>query len=240
MFTRTFLTLSFLALGSVRSFLPVSTRNHNRILCLDSKKNADEGSSSDTKQNYQPSFPVGTFVEFEEKKHRTHIGKITNIEHKSNGGTRYDVTDSDGKHFQIADKAVHFTMIPPNSPGPANKLYQEFCDAQKASDDELQTQLDISPEILELAWEDALETADDHDVTPNDLIELVHSHSASAIETYKAWRLLQSDVAHIFFKDLKDHGRISSFKVKARKTVETTKRAFCMDADHAQNDICLV
>ena len=79
MFTRTFLTLSFLALGSVRSFLPATTRNHNRILCLDSKKNADEGSSSDTKQNYQPSFPVGTFVEFEEKKHRTHIGKITNI-----------------------------------------------------------------------------------------------------------------------------------------------------------------
>ncbi|MGK3748235.1 MAG: hypothetical protein ACI8RD_000526 [Bacillariaceae sp.] len=240
MFTRTILTLSFLILGSVRSFVPVTTRKHNRILCLDSKKNSDEGSTSDTKQNHQPAFAVGTFVEFEEKKHRTHIGTITNIEHKSNGGTRYDVTDSDGKHFQIADKAVHFTMVPPNSPGPANKLYQEFCDAQKASDDELQTQLDISPEILELAWEDALETAEDHDVTPNDLIELVHSHSASAIEKYKAWRLLQSDVSHIFFKDMKDHGRISSFKVKARKTVETAKRAFCMDVDHAQNDLCLI
>merc|ERR1712048_1438353 len=100
--------------------------------------------------------------------------------------------------------------------------------------EELQSQLDITPELLELAWEEASESTDtDGVVTPETLIELVHSHRASAMEKYKAWRLLQSDISHVFFKELKDHGRIAWFKVKARKVVESAKRAFC--AKHANN-----
>jgi len=164
------------------------------------------------------------------------MGKIEEVEHKSNGGTRYSVEDSDGHHFNIADKAVHFSVNPPNSPGPANKLYLELIAAQKASEAELQSKLDISPEILELAWEEALES--EKGLTPDGLIELVHSHAASAVEKYQAWRFLQSDLAHVFFKDTKDHGRITSFKVKARKAVENAKKAFCNS--HEESELCLI
>jgi len=231
MIMRSILTLTFLTFGSVSSFLPTTKTLNRNGICLDSKKKSDE-------QNHQSIFAAGAFVEFDEKK-RVHVGKITHLEHKSNGSARYDITDSDGKHFQISDKAVHFAIMPPNSPGPADKLFQEFCEAQKASEDDLLTQLDISPEILELAWEDALES-DGKDVTPENLIELVHSHAASSIEKYQAWRLLQSDISHVFFKDMKDHGRVSSFKVKARNSVDAAKISFCMDAGHAHSEICLV
>lgn len=234
MFTKSIITISFL-FGSVSSFVPVTRKE-----CLNRHKISLGSKKDDTVLS--PALPVGAFVEFEEKKHRVHIGKIAEVEHKSNGATRYGVEDSDGHHFNIADKAVHFSIIPPNSPGPASVLYNKFIEAQQASEDELQSQLDISPELLELAWEEALEHEDvsgEHNgVTPDQLIELVHSHAASAIENYQAWRLLQTDVAHVFFKDMKDHGQVTSFKVKARKAVDTAKKAFCNT--HDDSDICLV
>jgi hypothetical protein len=260
MFTNAFLLIvfaSFLFVGTVRSFqasLPRKCYYHREetsFVCLDSKKNSDgDDRSSAPKRTPPSSFGVGTYVEFEEsKKHRdrVNVGTIMRVEFKSNGDARYDVTDGEGKKFQIADKAIHFGMIPPNSPGPAKKLFDEFCKAQKATDDELQAAVDISPELLELAWENAVEEdADDDDssiiatTTPESLIELCHSHTASAIEKYQAWRLLQSDISHVFFKDMKDHGRISSFKAKARKAVEKAKGSFCMDANNAHNGLCLV
>lgn len=232
MFMKTIVALVIIV-ASVDSFAPVSTKKS--LNSLEAKKNADDTAS-------KPSLAVGTFVEFEEKQYRVHVGKIEKVEHKLNGGTRYGIEDSDGHHFNIADKAVHFSIIPPNSPGPANQLYREFIDAQQASEDELQSKLDISPELLELAWEEALEYEDisgEHNgVTPDQLIELVHSHAASAIEKYQAWRLLQSDLAHVFFKDMKDHGRITSFKVKARKAVDVAKKTFCNS--HTDSEMCLV
>jgi len=232
MFKNTIVILS-LILASAHSFVPVT--QNTCLIRMNSKKNSD-----DVEQ--KPSLAVGTFVEFEEKHHRVHIGKISEVEHKSNGGTRYNVEDSDGHRFKIADKAVHFSMTPPNSPGPANKLYLEFVEAQQASEDELQSRLEISPELLELAWEEAIEyeeTSGEHkNVTPDQLFELVHSHAASAIEKYEAWRLLQSDLAHVFFKDIKDHGRTTSFKVKARKAVDVAKKGFCNS--HSDSELCLV
>lgn len=186
-------------------------------------------------------FPVGTFVEFEEKS-RVHAGKIAQTEQKSNGGARYVVIDSEGHHFNIADKEIHFAIHPPNAPKAAEQLFDQFCLAQQASEDAIQKELEISSELLQLAWEEALENAESDEgadtLTPGKLIELVHSHAASAIEKYKAWRFLQSDLSHVFFKDIKDHGRVSSFKAKARKAVDAAKQTFCNN--HENSDLCLV
>lgn len=183
----------------------------------------------------QRAFAVGTFVEFHEKK-RVHVGKITSAEHKSNGGARYSV-DSEGKHYSIADKAIDYAIPCPTSPAQANKLFHEFEEAQHASDKEIQSKLDISPELLEMAWEEA-EEDESHTLTPNSLVELVHSHAASAIEKYMAWKLLKSDMAHVFFKDLKDHGRIVAFRAKTRKAVDAAKETFCKN--HQDDDFCYV
>lgn len=184
----------------------------------------------------QSAFPLGTFVEFQEKK-RNHIGKIVNVEHKSSGGARYDVVDSEGKKFGIADKAILYSMPCPNSPGQAEKLFVEFCQAQDAPAATLEEELEITPELMEMAWEEAAEE-DDHLVTAASLIELVQGHAASAMEKYLAWKLLKTETAHVFFKEIKDHGRVVAFKAKTRKAVDAAKIAFCQS--HEDSEICIV
>ncbi|CAJ1968217.1 unnamed protein product [Cylindrotheca closterium] len=213
----------------VESFQPVTKPLH-QAFALSSKK---DGDADPVVQ--QQGYAVGTFVEFEEK-NRVHIGTIAEKENKASGGARYKVVDKDGHKFSIADKAVAFAMHAPNSPGQAAKLFDEFCAAQQASEKDLETKLEISPELLEMAWEES--NLEETDMTPSSLVELVHAHAASAIEKYMAWRLLQSDAAHVFFKDIKDHGRVVSFKAKASKAVDAAKQAFCNT--HEDSDICLV
>lgn len=187
----------------------------------------------------QQVIPVGTFVEFEEKK-RTHIGKIESVEHKSSGGgaPRYHIIDSEGKKWDMADKAILYSMPCPNSPGQAETLFQEFCRAQDAPADTLQAELDISPELLEMAWEEVFNNVEDenHMLTASFFIELVQGHAASAMEKYLAWKLLRTEMAHVFFKEIKHHGRVVAFKAKTRKAVDAAKEAFCKS--HADNEIC--
>lgn len=192
-------------------------------------------SSDDVVQ--QQSFLIGTFIEFEEKK-REHVGKITKAEHKSTWGARYQVVDSEGNKFDIADKAISFAMHPPNSPGASAKLFSEFVSAHDSSEDSLQSKLDISTEILEMAWEESADEDGDHLLTPSTFVDLVHSHTASSIEKYMAWKVLRTDLAHVFFKEIKEHGRVVGFKAKARKAVEAAKQAFCND--HEDSDLCLI
>jgi hypothetical protein len=190
---------------------------------------------SDADHEDAPMFSVGTFVEFEEKT-RVHVGKILQSEHNIKGA-RYEIEDNQGKQYHVADKFVNFAIPAPNSPAAASKLFDEFCKASKVSEKDLRAKLEISTELLELAWEESEET-EDHLLTAPQLIELVHSHVASAIEKYMAWKLLRSETSHVFFKEIKDHGRVVAFKAKARDAVEASKEAFCRD--HGDSDICVV
>mmetsp|Transcript_9732 Transcript_9732/g.23822 ORF Transcript_9732/g.23822 Transcript_9732/m.23822 type:complete len:237 (+) Transcript_9732:156-866(+) len=202
--------------------------------CMHSKKDSGD---SDVVQ--QQAFATGSFVEFVEKK-RSHIGKIDSVEHKSSGGARYSVIDSEGKKFSIPDKDVRYSMPCPNSPGQATKLYDEFIAAQDTSLPSIQKAIDITPDLLEMAWEEAAEgEGEEHNLTPASFIELVHAHAATAMEKYMAWKLLQSDVSHIFFKEIKSHGRVVSFKAKTRKHVDAAKEMFCR-THQDDNDICFV
>ena len=132
---------------------------------------------------------------------------------------------------------MHFALSAPNTPGAANKLFDEFVAAHDSSEKDLQTKLDITPEMLELAWEESSASEDDT-LTASQLVELVHAHAASAIEKYMAWKLLKTETAHIFFKEVKDHGRVVSFKAKAENAVEPAKQMFCNS--HKNSELCLV
>lgn len=91
----------------------------------------------------------------------------------------------------------------PNSPGQATKLYDEFCAAQDTPVASLQEAIDVSPELLEMAWEEAAEEEEgSHSLTAASFVELVQGHAASSMEKYMAWKYLQSDVSHIFFKEV--------------------------------------
>jgi len=198
------------------------------------------GKNDDIQQ--QVSFADGTIIEFVEKS-RVHVGRIQHVEHKSNGGARYEIIDHDGKKFSIADKAVNYAVSAPNNEPAAVRLFDALYLAHEESDNDLRKDLDISPEMLELAWEETAEdtASADHVLTPKALIALVHSKTASSVEAYKAWRLLKTDMAHIFFKEIKQKGRVVSFKAKSLKAVVSAKDTFCR-SEHAADDMdfCVV
>lgn len=151
--------------------------------------------------------------------------------------TYYSVIDSEEKKFNIPDKDVRYAMSAPNSPGQATKLYDDFLAAQEAPLASIQESIDVSGELLEMAWEEAAE--EERSLTPDAFIELLHAHKASAMEKYLAWKLLQSEMAHVFFKEIKDHGRVVSFKAKTPKTVDAAKQMFCR-THQDDNEICFV
>ena len=181
-------------------------------------------------------FSKGTLVEFHEK-NREHIGKIVDVEHKSNGGARYNVQEyPSGTQFSIADKEVNFSVPAPTNPNHVDKLLAKLDQAHSLEENELREVLEMSPELLELAWEETLDEEDS--LTPQHLIELVHSHSADAIEKYEAWRLLKSEIGHIFFKELKENGRVVAFKAKPRKSVDASKTSFCASHEDDDDGLC--
>lgn len=169
-----------------------------------------------------------------------HVGKILNVEHKSSGGARYEIMSHEGDKYNIADKAVNFAMpISPNDEKKLPQIFDDFATALEEPETELLKDLDMSVELLEMAWEETLED-ESHELTAKSLIDLVHSHAASAIETYKAWKLLRGNFSHVFFKEIKDHGRVVAFKAKAMKAVEAAKQTFCRNPDNAESDLCWV
>ena len=160
------------------------------------------------------------------------------VERKSNGAVRYDVEEyPSGKHFSIADKEVSFSVPPPTNDKQVEKLLEQLEHAFFLTGRDLCKELDMSPELLEMAWEETVEAPDSNELTPNDLVELVHSHKATPLEKYEAWRLLRSEVGHVFFKELKEQGRVVSFKPKPKKSVDASKDSYC--ASHSDDeDIC--
>ena len=119
-------------------------------------------------------------------------------------------------------------------------MYDEFCRAQELPLESIQIELDVSPDLIQMAWEEAVED-ETHNLTPAEFVELVHAHSPSAMEKYLAWKLLQSEMSHVFFKEIKDKGRVVSFKAKPKKSVDAAKDVFCREhVDDIESQICEV
>lgn len=188
------------------------------------------------------SFSQGSFIEFVEKNGRMHIGKILSVEHKVNGKARYTVVDDSGQTFSIPDKAVHYSMVAPTAPSEADRLFHDLAQAQQKNEEDLRHELDVTPDLLELLWEECLE--EHTNLTPKTFIELMHHADAPpprAIDLYMAWRLLKADMAHIFFNELKQNGRVVAFKARARKAVLAARKTFCRNPEHFQEfEFCLI
>ena len=211
----------------------------HRILKLQGAQKHNDNAKEEVVQ--KQALTKGSFCEFEEKK-RHHVGKIVESEHVGSGNVRYTVQDPEGKSFKIAAKQIAFSCSAPANDKAAEKMLADFDAAMAASPKELRSALDVDAETLELAWEAAAEDPD-HPLTAKSFIDLVHSRSPkSALETYQSWRLLCTDMSHVFFKALKDSGRVVSFKAKAASAVEAAKVTFCgkTENDDFSEDFCLV
>ncbi len=139
---------------------------------------------------------------------------------------------SDGKKFDIPDKDILYSIPCPNTPGQASKLYDEFCETHNAmSLRSIQQAIDVTPDLLVMAWEEATDESESEKGSSSNLL--------TALEKYMAWKFLQSEMSHVFFKEIKLHGRVVSFKAKTRKAVEAAKEVFCR-THQDDNEICFV
>jgi hypothetical protein len=204
-----------------------------------SLKTVKDGGENDVPPLAQQSaISAGTIVEFREKK-RAHLGRIREVERKSNGWARYDVEEyPSGKHFSIADKDVSFTIPVPTNEKQEEKLLEQLDHAFNMELSGLCKALDISPGLLELAWQEKAESECDEDMilTPSDLVLIVLSHKASQVERYEAWRLLRSEIGHVFFKEISEHGRVVAFRAKPKKSVHALRDVYCIS--HDDDDFC--
>jgi hypothetical protein len=140
----------------------------------------------------------------------------------------------------------------------SHQVYNDFCLAHHvtlSSLEAIQDSINVSPDLLVMAWEEVVgddssvvveqgggssSSADHHLLlTPASFIELLHAHTATTLEKYMAWKVLQSETSHVFFKEIKEHGRVVSFKAKTRKAVEAAKDVFCR-AHQYENVICFL
>ena len=140
--------------------------------------------------------------------------------------------DSDGKKFDIPDKDILYSIPCPNTPDQASKLFDEFCEAHDTmSLRSIQQAIDVTPDLLVMAWEEATDESESKEGSSSNLL--------TALEKYMAWKFLQSEMSHVFFKEIKLHGRVVSFKAKTRKAVEAAKEVFCR-THQDDNEICFV
>ena len=129
-----------------------------------------------------------------------------------------------GKHYSIADKEVSYNVPAPTNEKQAEALLKDLEQAHSMEEPQLIQDLDIDAELLEMAWEEAQE--EETVLTPDGLVELCHSAKPSHVKKYEAWRLLKSEIGHVFFKELKEKGRVVAFKAKGRSSVEASKDQF--------------
>lgn len=255
------------------------------------KQSALFSTKEETEVQQQHALTKGSIVEFEEKG-RKHIGTIQSAEHNANGKARYTIVVQDGEvehKYDVADKEVLFSTPRPTNEKQAVALIASFLEVQEAEESVLLQKLGVTPELLEMAWEETIyeepepeeeevveeidaaaavegavvdgaaeevegtedieeviETAlvaenkaadpNNHELTAKSFIQLLQGKKASPVEEYMAWKLLQGEMAHVFFKDMKVQGRILSFKAKPRKGADNAKEVFCQT--HEDVEFC--
>jgi hypothetical protein len=177
---------------------------------------------------------IGSVVEFDDGKHdRSLLGIVTSAEAKAKGGARYSVIDANSVTHSVPGKGIHcsFSADKKMKDGvDPNVLLEPFEKIQALPS----TNLGVEPDILELAWE-MLKDEDKSSWSAKTILRSIDdSMCRSPVEQYRAFRLLTSDLGHIFFKSLSDN----MFKPKNDKAVKASKENWCRS--HDELDYCLL
>jgi hypothetical protein len=192
----------------------------------------------DAPQQVSANIAVGSVCEFHDPKHgagkkQAVLGVCESSTFKAKGGEVHTLIDADGKKHSVASKAIHIVLPPSKgkSTDPAEVLapYVEVAEKDGMS-------LGIEPDLLELAWEMSLEEAA-KEVSPKEIMGMIdESLYQTALDRYKAFRLLTSDLGQVFFKSLSGN----AFKPRSESAVQSTKLLWCHAPTHVEVDFCLV
>ena len=160
------------------------------------------------------------------------LGLVTGVEYKAKGGARIQLVDASGSTYSVAENAVHINL------GSYKGKFVEVADILKeyaAIMETEPTELGVDPEELEMAWELASDEGK-ASVSPKFLLSLIDdTFSKAQTDTYRAFRLLQSDMGKIFFKAIGPN----EYKAKAAKAVRTSKENWCRSLE-AEQEWCFV
>lgn len=160
------------------------------------------------------------------------LGLVTGVEYKAKGGARIQLVDARGSTYSVAESAVHINL------GSYKGKLVETADILKeyaAIMETEPTELGVDPEELEMAWELASDEGK-ASFSPKFLLSLIDdTFSKAQTDTYRAFRLLQSDMGKIFFKPIGPN----EYKAKAAKAVRTSKENWCRSLE-AEQEWCFV
>jgi len=178
--------------------------------------------------------PLGAIVEFDDGKHdRSVLGIVSSAEAKAKGGARYTVVDSNSVLHSVPGKSIHCSFSPDAKIKKGDPAVQ--LEAFEKVHELAPTDLGVEAEDLELAWEFFSEEEEKTEWSARAILQAIdETLCRSSIEKYKAFRLLNSDLGHIFFKTLSG-GR---YKLKSPKAVQASKENWCRA--HDELDYCLV
>jgi hypothetical protein len=171
-------------------------------------------------------------VEFHDdnKKGTPVLGLVEGAEYKAKGGARIMIIDASGSKHTIKENSIHINL------GVYKGKLVEPSDILKEYNAVMQTEaskLGVDVIDLEMAWELCAEEG--HNFSAKGILSLVdESFFKSTIDKYKAFRLLTSDIGHIFFKKVSN----DAFKPKAQKSVQASKEQWCRE--QTELDWCFV
>jgi hypothetical protein len=194
---------------------------------------ADAADSDDADKPQVHLEALGSIVEFDDGKHdRSMLGVVSSAEAKAKGGARYTVLDANSVPHSIAGKQIHCSFSPDAKAKKADpevvlKPFETVHDLEP-------TALGVAPEDLELAWEFLAEEDNDSWSARSILQNIDDKLCRTPVEQYKAFRLLTSDLGHVFFKSLSG----GFYKLKNAKSVRASKDQWCRA--HEEADFCFV
>jgi len=175
---------------------------------------------------------MNSIVEFQDPKQANGaaaavLGLVRGVEYKAKGGARIQLVDASGATHSIAEKHVHINL------GSYKGKLEEVADILKEFTAIMATEptdLGVDPGDLEMAWELASDEGK-ASFSPKFLLSLGDdTFSKAQTDTYRAFRLLQSDMGKIFFKTLGPN----EYKAKAAKAVQSSKENWCRSLEAEQ------
>jgi hypothetical protein len=216
------------------AFTHVARAVHPRTRLLTAKNDGDEPAPQQASAN----IAVGSICEFHDPKHgsgkkQAVLGVCEGSSFKAKGGEVISLVDAGGKKHTVASKAIHIVLPPSKgkSVDPAELLapYAEIAEKDSMS-------LGVEPDLLELAWEMSL-AEEAKEVSPKQIMGMIdETLYQSALDRYKAFRLLTSDLGQVFFKSLSGN----AFKPRSESAVQSTKMAWCHAPSHETEEFCFV
>lgn len=180
----------------------------------------------------------GSICEFEDGKGRAQVGLVRSSKASGAKGFVYELVDAEEHVHTIATKAIHVAFAPNlkiKTTKPA-EILKEFVAVARAKP----ADLGIDASLLGLAWEMCAEEDVPSHSTASIFNKIDPSLMESSVAQYKAYRLLASDIGHLFFKVLHstDHAH-REYKARTADAVATTKKAWCDSlGDKSSEEFC--